>query len=200
MKDARTATRLQLAVLVAVIAALALGSFWVLEVMRRSARDAETRSARDVPDYYVEKFNFVRLAKTGQARYNISGARMVHNPGDDTFDIALPNVNSLSPERPPMTMRSQRARADRDSTKVHMYDNVQVDRAATPTSERFHLKSEYLLVLPDDDVVQTDKPVEITLGASRLTGIGMWANNATRELRLSSNVNAFYQAPPAARR
>jgi lipopolysaccharide export system protein LptC len=49
-------------------------------------------------------------------------------------------------------------------------------------------------VLPDDDVVQTDKPVEITMGQSKLNGTGMFANNATRELRLSSNVHGTYQA------
>jgi lipopolysaccharide export system protein LptC len=36
--------------------------------------------------------------------------------------------------------------------------------------------------------------VEITLGQSKLTGTGMMANNATRELRLTSNVHGTYQA------
>ncbi len=49
--------------------------------------------------------------------------------------------------------------------------------------------------MPDDDVMQTDKPVEIILGSSRLTGTGMVANNATRQLHLSSNVHATYQPP-----
>jgi lipopolysaccharide export system protein LptC len=72
---------------------------------------------------------------------------------------------------------------------------VHIDRPATPTSEHFHVKSDYLLVLPDDDVMQTDKPVDITLGTSTLTGTGMLANNATRELRVLSNVHATYQPP-----
>jgi lipopolysaccharide export system protein LptC len=52
-----------------------------------------------------------------------------------------------------------------------------------------------MLLLPDEDVMQTDKPVEILFGQSKLTGTGMFANNATRELRVSSNVHGTYQVP-----
>jgi lipopolysaccharide export system protein LptC len=43
--------------------------------------------------------------------------------------------------------------------------------------------------------VKTDKPVVITTGQAKLTGTGMVANNATRELHLTSNVHGTYQAP-----
>jgi lipopolysaccharide export system protein LptC len=195
MSTARFANRFSMAVMLALATALVLGSFWVLEVMRRSSSDNIPDLPRNEPDYYVEKFSFVRMSKTGEAQYNISGKRLTHNPTDDSHAIELPVVNSLSNERPPMTTNAKRAMIERDNTKVHMYENVHVDRPATATSDHFHLKSDYLLILPDDDVMQTDKPVEITLGTSKLTGTGMMANNATRELRLSSNVHATYQPP-----
>jgi lipopolysaccharide export system protein LptC len=198
MNSARSASRFRLAVIMALGAMLALGSFWVLEVMRKGVNDSLPDLPRTEPDYYVEKFNFVRMSETGQAQYNISGMRLTHNPVDDTAAIKLPVVNSLSKERPPMTSVAERALVDRDNSKIHMYDNVNIDRPATADTEYFHLKSEYLLILPDDDVMQTDKPVEITLGTSKLTGTGMVANNATRQLRLSSNVHATYQPPPPA--
>lgn len=193
MTDTRATHRFRLAVILALSAVLALGSFWILEVMRKGVSDSNPDLPRSEPDYYVEKFNFVRMSKSGQAQYNISGKKLTHNPVDDSYAIQLPVVNSLSNERPPMTTRAERAIVDRNSSKVHMYDNVHIDRPATATSEHFHLTSEYLLILPDDDVMQTDKPVDITLSTSKLTGTGMFANNATRELRLSSNVHATYQ-------
>jgi lipopolysaccharide export system protein LptC len=195
MNGALSAHRFQLGVVIAIAAVLALGSFWLLEVMRKQIADSTADGPRQEPDYFVEKFNFVRMSVGGQAQYNISGKRLEHNPADDTHAIKLPVVNSLSAERPPMVAHSERALINSDNSKVHMYDNVHIDRAATATSEHFHLKSEYLLILPDDDMVQTDKPVEITLGASRLSGTGMVANNATRVLHLSSNVHATYPPP-----
>lgn len=203
MTDAhvRAAVRFRLSIVLALGAALALGSFWVLEVMHKSVNDSLPDLPRNEPDYYVEKFNMVRMSETGQAQYNISGMRLTHNPADDTAAIKLPVVNNLSRDRPPMTSVAERAMVDRNNSKIHMYDNVNIDRPATAASEHFHLKSDYLLILPDDDVMQTDGPVEITLGRSKLTGTGMLANNATRQLRLTSNVHATYQPPaPAAAR
>lgn len=195
MIDSRSANRFRLAVVLAIGAAITLGSFWVLEVMRKGIIDSMPDVARTEPDIYVEKFNFVRISPSGGAQYSMSGKRLIHHPKDNSFEIELPVVNSLSAQRPPMTTRAQRARVEEDYSKVHMYKDVEVDRPATPGSQHFNLKSEYLLLLPDDDVMKSDKPVDMTLGTSKLKGTGMFANNATRELRLSSNVSALYYPP-----
>lgn len=195
MIDSRSANRFRLAVVLAIGAAITLGSFWVLEVMRKGIIDSMPDAPRTEPDIYVEKFNFVRMSQSGDAQYSMSGKRLIHHPEDNSFEIELPVVNSLGAERPPMTTRAQRARVEEDYSKVHMYEDVEVDRPATPGSQHFNLKSEYLLLLPDDDVMKSDKPVDMTLGTSKLRGTGMYANNATRELRLSNNVSALYYPP-----
>jgi lipopolysaccharide export system protein LptC len=135
------------------------------------------------------------MTSTGQVHYAVSGARMTHNPQDSSFDILQPVVTSLSADEPPMTIRADRARAEQDNSKVHLFDNVVLDRPASATTEHFQLKSDYLLALPDDDVVQTDKPVEIALGSSVLSGTGMYVNHATREFKIASKVRAVYRPP-----
>jgi lipopolysaccharide export system protein LptC len=195
MTDARSGNRFRLAVLIAFSIAITLASFWVLEVMRRGIIDEAPDSPRSEPDFYVEKFNYIRMSQSGEARYSISGKRLTHNPMDDSYEIDFPVIHSLSAERPPMTTHAKHALIEADYSKVHLYDNVQVTRPATPTTQHFRLESEYLLILPDDDVMKSDKPVDMTLGASKLRGTGMVANNATRELRLLSDVHATYQPP-----
>ena len=195
MNDARTARRFRLALILALLTGLALGSFWLFEVMRRATEDTLPNAERSEPDFYVEKFSYVKMSPEGKAQYHFSGSRMTHNPLDDSYDIVQPVVNNLDTARPPMTMRSDRATVNSDNSQVNMYDNVHLDRPAAPALEPMHVASEHLLLLPDDDVVKTDKPVEITVGRSKLTGTGMYANNATRELRLTSNVHGTYQAP-----
>lgn len=195
MSDARSGRRFRFAVTMALMIALTLGSFWVLEVMRRSSSDYVPKEARSEPDFYVENFSYIKLSKTSNARYHISGSRLTHNPLDDSYDIQLPVINNDgNGNEAPITVRAERGRVDSDNTKVHLYENVRLDRPATKRSGPLQVRSEYMLVLPDDDVVQTDKPVEITMGQSKLNGTGMFANNATRELRLSSNVHGTYQA------
>jgi len=195
MNDARTARRLRLALLLALFTGLALGSFWLYEVMRRATEDALPNAERSEPDFYVEKFSYVKMSPEGKAQYLFSGSRLTPNPLDDSYDIAQPVIHNLDAARPPMTMRSDRATVNSDNSQVNMYDNVHLDRAAAPNLEPMHVASEHLLLLPDDDVVKTDKTVDITVGRSKLTGTGMYTNNATREFRLTSNVHGTYQAP-----
>ena len=146
-----------------------LGSFWLLEVMRRSSNDFIPNPQRSEPDFYVEKFSYVKISKTGNARYHFSGAKLTHNPLDDSYDIVLPVISSLGDAQSPMMLRAERARVNSDNSQVHLYHDVHMDRPASPANERMHVKSEYLLLLPDDEIVKTDEPAEITVGQSKLS-------------------------------
>jgi len=196
MNAPRSVWRFRILTILALMIALALGSFWLLEVMRRAINDVTPKAARTEPDFYVENFNYVKLSPSGQTQYHISGTRLTHNPQDDSYDIQHPVVSNIRPERTPMTMRSERAHVNSDNSEVRMYDNVHIDRPASAQSGHLHITSDYMLLLPDDEIMKTDKAVVITLDLSRLTGIGMFANNATREFSLASNVHGTYQAPP----
>ena len=57
------------------------------------------------------------------------------------------------------------------------------------------LESEYLLLLPDQDSMKTDKPVKMTTDTSKVTAVGMTANNAAEQLQLLSKVRARFSRP-----
>jgi len=179
--------------ILAVLATLALGSFWVLEVMRRNSADTTPKSVKGEPDYIVGTFTLVRMSTTGHARYKISGDKLWHYPENDTFEIQQPRLHNLAEDQSPMTLRADRATVENIARKVHMYHDVKVDRPAFAAHSHFELNTEYLLVLPDDDIMQTDKAVKIQVGPSQLTGVGMFANNATLEFRLAKNVQGTFQ-------
>lgn len=187
--------RFRLVAILAPLIALALGSFWLMEVMRRSQNESGPHRERAEPDFFVEEFSFVKLGPSGRAQYHFAGARLTHNPQDDSYDIVQPVIHNVGNAQSPMTMRSKRAHVNSDYSQVELHDNVHLDRPGSPQREHLHITSEYILVLPDDDVMRSDKPVEITFGESTLTGTGMFVNNATREFRLMSNVHGTYQGP-----
>jgi len=189
------AGRLRFFMTLAPMVVLALASFWVYEVMRRASNDVIPTPERSEPDFFVENFSYVKMSKTGAAQYHVAGEKMSHNPLDDSYDIERPVLRNVTNMQAPTTIRAQRAKVNSDNSEVHLYDNVHMDKPGSADSEPVQMRSEYMLVLPDDDVMKTDKPVEITVGNSVLTGTGMFANNATREFRLTSNVHGTYQAP-----
>jgi lipopolysaccharide export system protein LptC len=178
---------------------LAMGSLWLLEVVRRAGVESARSVKRTAPDYYVDNFNYVRMSENGEAQYNISGKRMVHDPVTDTHLIDQPVVHSLATERPPMNASADRARVDSNSDKVYLYDHVQMDRPATPKADYFHLDTDYMLMLVDEEIMQTDRPVHMVLGKSVLNGTGMKYNNASGTLRLDSRVHAILPPKTATR-
>ncbi|MBS0308179.1 MAG: LPS export ABC transporter periplasmic protein LptC [Proteobacteria bacterium] len=189
MSDARTTSyRIRMIVALAIAILLALASFWLLDVMRRSTDDALPSVKRSDPDYYVDSFRVLRLDQRGKTRYRIDGERLTHNPQDDSHDILQPRLISLSDNQPPLTIRAERAHGNRDNSQVHLYDKVEMDRPAFATGAHLHMQTEYLLVLPDDEIMKTHLPVTLVSGTDTLTGTGMVANNATRTLHLASRV------------
>jgi lipopolysaccharide export system protein LptC len=188
--------RVRITLIVIFLAVLALGSFWMLETIRRESEDTRPELQKGEPDYTVDKFSIVRISASGQARYSISGDKLVHYPDSDSFEIQRPVVYSMRNQgEMPMTMHAQRAIVEQDTNKVHMHDRVKLARPASADSAAFQLTSDYLLFLPDDDIVQTDKPVDITFGQSRISGTGMLVNNATREFRVLQNVHGKIEPP-----
>lgn len=192
----RAAQRIRLTIIVVVMIALALGSFWLLQVILSQGNETAAERPNSKPDYYVEKFNYVKMAENGEPRYDITGDRMVHFPADDSFEITKPVITNLDKSKAPMTLRSKRARVEDNNSKIHMYDDVHADRPAFGTSEDAHLVTEYLLLLPDDDIARTDKPVVITMGKSIMTGTGMIINDAIQEFRLLHDVRGTFEPRP----
>ena len=181
--------------------AIALASIWVLEVMRRSTQeDLPAAVDKSVPDYFVDQFKLVAMSPTGQPRYILTGEKMKHFPSENAATITNPVVISLDMGVPPTTLSAERAKVEDGTRRVHMIDNVNADRPASDQDARtqsghLHFSSEYLLVLPDDDLLKTDQPVEITSDDSVLRGTGMIFNNKTREITLLNKVSGVYQTP-----
>ncbi|NUU03124.1 LPS export ABC transporter periplasmic protein LptC [Herbaspirillum robiniae] len=189
----RAADRIRLGVILVVLIALSLGTFWVLQSIRNSGDQKLADRPRTKPDYYLENFSYVKLGPTGLPRYDVSGVKMVHFPADDSFEITKPVVHSLDKAKPPMELYSNTARVTDDQTQIHMYGNANAIRGAADGRDPMHLVSEYLLLLPDDEIVKTDKPVAMTMGTTRLNGVGMLANNATQVVQLFGNVRGHYE-------
>jgi lipopolysaccharide export system protein LptC len=191
MSNYQSALRFRLAVIIALSAFLALSSFWLSTVIKRSAVDSTTFDARTDPDYLVFNFDYLKMLPNGQPHYHLSGKKLTHYPGDDSYKIDSPVYKSLDPSRPPQTARANTAVLQDENTKVHMYGNVVGDRSATPSAAPLNLQTEYLLVFPDEDAMQTDKPVTIRRGNVLIEGVGMYANNATGELRLHNQTSVL---------
>ena len=179
----RTAHRWRLLALMLAAVFFAFGSFWLVQVMRGDAQGPNVNVGND-PDYIIDNFSFVRMSETGQPRYVISGERLTHRPADNTSVIEKPVVQNMSTEHPNMTMTANTAHVNQDQNQIDLAGNVDISRPGSKTTQPLRIRTEALTVLPDEEIAKTDKPIEMKLGGSVVTGAGMVANNATMQLQV----------------
>ena len=99
----RTAHRWQLTLIMLVGVFVAVGSFWLVQVVNQAGQDEQTDPYRNEPDYIIDRFSLVRMNQAGKPAYIISGDKLTHRPVDDASDIEKPFVHSLSGDQPPRT-------------------------------------------------------------------------------------------------
>jgi lipopolysaccharide export system protein LptC len=163
---------------------VAVGSFWLVQVVNQAGQEAEADKFKDEPDYIIDRFSTVRMNKEGQPAYIISGDKLTHRPADDSSVIDKPFVHGLDSGQPPMNIHAQTAYVDQGNTRVKLSGNVDVVRPATKQAQELRLKTSTLTVYPDEERMETDAPVEMKAGHTTATGTGMKANNATRQIEL----------------
>jgi len=193
----RTAHRWSLLAWMVIGVFCAFGSFWLLQLMQAGDLDAQLGGPENEPDYIVENFSFVRMTENGQPSYLLSGKRLEHIPLGDVSHVTQPVLRGVEPGRPLMTVTAQRAEIHHLEHRVELFDDVDLQRPKTPASEALRVRTEALTVLPDEEILKTDLPIDMQLGASSVKGTGMVANNATMQLHMSSRGQIVY--PPRAR-
>lgn len=180
----RTAHRWQLTLIMMIGVFVAVGSAWLVQVVNSSGQSAEVDKFREEPDYIIDRFSLVRMNKSGQPAYIISGDKLTHRPTDDSSLIDKPYVHGLSSDQPPLNIHALTALVDQGNTRVRLDGNVDVVRPATKQAQELRLKTSTLTVYPDEERMETTAAVEMNSGRSTATGTGMKANNATRQIEL----------------
>jgi len=193
----RTAHRWRLLALMLTAVFCAFGSFWLVQVMQ-GEDNTPGAGAGNEPDYIIDNFSWVRMSEAGKPRYVVSGDRLTHRPADNTALVEKPVVQNLTDDHPPMTMTAEHALVSQNQNQIDLTGNVDIQRPAGKDTQPLRIRTEALTVLPDEDIVKTDKPIDMKLGASSVNGVGMLANNATQQVHLGGRGQILY--PPRASR
>src|SRR5690606_15330291 len=122
----------------------------------------------------------------GMAINRLEGTRMQHYPDDDSYEITTAKAVGQQPGSPITIATSKTAIMDKGGARVVMNDNAHVHRPAFEDNSALDVKSEQLIILPDEDVVFTDLPAVVVNGKSTMNGKGMRYDNKTRQLQVFS--------------
>lgn len=152
-------------------------------------------STRHDPDFIIDKFSAMRMNPDGSQRYAIRGVKMTHYPDDNSTHLDEPRFVHFDPETAPVRIKSDEALISRNGDDVFFLGNVHIVRDAYADQDPMSLTTEYLHLLPDQDLAETDKAVRMTQGATVVDSVGMRFDNAARTLDLLSKVRVTYASP-----
>jgi lipopolysaccharide export system protein LptC len=175
------------------ILALAAASLWLERAVQAPEHDKSGKMRHD-PDFIAEDFGITKMDVTGKPEYILSAERMQHYPDDESTSVVAPRLVQRHDNANPVVIRADRGRIAKKGEEASFYGSVVVVREAGRGQSELRVQTEYLQVIPDRDLARTDKPVIITEGRSRLSGVGMEFNNRTRQFALQSQVRGTFDA------
>lgn len=173
--------------------ALAAASLWLERAVQAPERDQSGKLRHD-PDFIAEDFGITKIDAAGKPEYILSAERMQHYPDDESTSVVAPRLVQRHDNANPVVIRADRGLIAKKGEEASFYGSVVVVREAGRGQSELRVQTEYLQVIPDRDLARTDKPVIITEGRSRLSGIGMEFNNKTRQFALQSQVRGTFDA------
>lgn len=182
-----------------ILIALAGLTFWLRHAIELPEERKDGKTRHDV-DYVINQAQLRKLDKTGRLQYTLDTPEIRHYPDDDTTDVTKPKLVYLSVKKPSVTTSSERAHVSQDGNQVDFYEDVKIERAATPTQEAMLATMPDLTVRPEDELAFTKSPVLMTQGASWLKGVGMHVDQKTQIYVLESQAVGQFESKHAKKR
>jgi len=173
--------------------ALGAASLWLERAVQAPERDS-SGSLRHDPDFIAEDFGITKMGLNGKPEYSLSAVRMQHYPDDDSTEVLAPRLVQHHDNAPSIDIRADRALISSRGEEANLYGNVVAVREAGQGRSELRMETEYLQVFPDRDFARTDRPVVISEGDSRISGVGMEVNNKTRQFALLSQIRGTFDA------
>jgi lipopolysaccharide export system protein LptC len=174
----------------AVLAGVAALTWWVDQKVSSEPADREIVRRHD-PDVIADRIEAVKLGPEGAPLYRLTADNVVHFADDGTSILTSPLLVNYG-KQAPLSARAKSATSDDRGTDIYLYEDVLLTRAAYGKQSELTVKTSWLHALPDQGLVQTDRPVTIRDANTVLTSVGLEFDNRTRTLKLLSSVRGLY--------
>ncbi|MDI1309230.1 MAG: LPS export ABC transporter periplasmic protein LptC [Methylotenera sp.] len=180
---------------IVILSVLALITAWINYTVQPPQAKLDGSSRHD-PDYIVSNFVTSQTDVNGKLRYKLAAAEMRHFPDNDSTDLQRPRYTQFSLDKPYTQVEALRGYVASDGERVQLVEKVKITRQAFAGKGEMTVETEYLNILPNQDLVQTDKPVVIKQAPKTVIyATGMVYEKNIRTMTLLHKVRAHYEKP-----
>jgi lipopolysaccharide export system protein LptC len=186
--------RLEIWFPVALMLSLAALTYW-LDHSVQSAPPKRDGSMRHDPDYVVGNFKTTRMGTDGTPHFVLTATKMTHYPDDDSTYLEQPHFIRYHIGGPLIHITGNHGMVSTDGEHVYFTGNVRVKREAFGKNGPLTLDTEFLHIIPDQDIANSDKAVTLRDANTIVTAVGLELNNKTRVMKLLSRVKGHHEKP-----
>lgn len=193
--------RLPSLVAVLLLLLLVLSTWWAANYTLSTVELDPPRRQTHEPDAWAQDFIMLRSNQEGVAINRLEGAYMVHYPDDDSYHLDQTLITIQQAQNPIVTAEAKNAIMDEDGTRIQLIGDAVIHRQADDKGNPLTIRSERIVLYPNQDTIETDEPAVIVNGPHTLQGIGMTYDNNTRQLQVHRDsrvtMTPTSSAPPA---
>jgi lipopolysaccharide export system protein LptC len=183
---------------VMLLGGLAALSYW-LDAQVQQAAPRRDGSARHDPDIFAEGVRVLKLDPEGRPLQSLVARRAEHFLDDQTTDFKDVTLSETRQGKPPFTITANMATLTGDRENVYFKGHVRAVREAEPATAKdpasgpLTITTEYLHVLPNQEIARTDKAVTITDPRGIIHATGMEANSKAKTIKFKSGVSGHME-------
>ena len=178
------------------MAALALGTWWLVKNTPLFENDRELAPLRHEPDYTMNQFMVQRFAANGAMKVQIEGDVMRHYPDTDTLEIDNPRMRAFGEDGRITNATARKAIANRDGSEVQLSGDAHVVREATDKDAAIEFRGEFLHCFQNTERVRSHLPVVVTRGGTEFHADSMAYDNLAGLLDLKGHLRAILTPVP----
>lgn len=173
-----------------ILASLAAGAWWLS--YRHTPENGAPEAAGPQPDYYFKDAQITRYAADGKPDTVLDAASVQHYPDSEVTRFRQITVHGGNGNKV-WTVRADQANAGDDRKVMHLEHNVRLTSGAG--AQPLIVTTDHLTLFTDKNFAQTDAPVVVTQGASRVDGKGLSVWLDAKRFELKSEVKGRYERP-----
>lgn len=171
---------------------LLLATYWLSQQVQPLPSKPDSSKRHD-PDIIISNFSATTLNERGTPRFTLSALQLTHYPDDDSTHLELPRLSSLYPDRPSVYTSAMRGEISSKGDEIFLREGVKVVRAPDATQSERTFTTEYLHIIPERDLAETDKAVTIKDAHNTMHAVGMRFDNKARVVELLAQVRSEHE-------
>jgi lipopolysaccharide export system protein LptC len=195
----RLAEHLVIYLPVLLMAALALGSYWLVRNAPVAAASSADKPLSHEADYFLKQFSIKSFTPQGSLKSELFGGQARHFADTDTIEIDNVRMHNFNQTGRLTTVTSaNRAISNGDNSEIQMYGNASsVREAAADTNgvmqPKMEFKGEFLHTFVNEERLKSHLPIVIRRGSSEFTADSLDYDNVARVINLQGRVKAVLQ-------